>query len=87
MREDVAALIPAYGAEAMNVMLKVIAKSGGSRAAVTKALFGLSVTNDILGTFTLNNQGDTSLQPITVYRQSGKDLKPVKTIVPAASLT
>ena len=77
----------AYGAQAMEVMLNVIAKSGGSRAAVTKALFGLTITNGILGNFTLNSQGDTSLQPITIYKQSGKNLNPVKTIVPAANLT
>jgi branched-chain amino acid transport system substrate-binding protein len=77
----------AYGAQSMEVMLNVIAKSGGSRAAVTKALFGLSISNGILGNFTINSQGDTSLQPITIYRQSGKNLNPVKTIVPAASLT
>jgi len=77
----------AYGAQAMEVMLNVIAKSGGSRAAVTKALFGLSISNGILGNFTINSQGDTSLQPITIYRQSGKNLNPVKTIIPAASLT
>ncbi len=77
----------AYGAQAMEVMLNVIAKSGGSRAAVTKALFGLRISNGILGNFTINNQGDTSLQPITIYKQSGKNLNPVKTIIPAASLT
>jgi len=77
----------AYGAQAMEVMLQVVAKSGGSRAAATKALFGLTVSSGILGTFTLNSQGDTSLQPITVYKQKGKSLIPVKTIVPASNLT
>src|SRR3954463_8366844 len=76
----------AYGAQAMEVMLQVVAKSGGSRAAATKALFGLTVSSGILGTFTLNSQGDTSLQPITVYKQKGKSLIPVKTIVPASNL-
>ncbi len=76
----------AYGAQAMDVMLQVIAKSGGQRAATTKALFGLTITNGILGTFTLNTAGDTNLQPITIYKQSGKNLNPVKTIVPAANL-
>jgi len=77
----------AYGAQAMDVMLKVIAKSGGQRANVTKGLFGLTITNGILGNFTINSQGDTSLQPITIYKQSGKNLNPVKTIVPSAGLT
>jgi branched-chain amino acid transport system substrate-binding protein len=74
----------AYGAQAMEVMLQVIARSGGQRANVTKALFGLTITNGILGTFSINSQGDTSLQPITIYKQSGKNLNPVKTIVPSA---
>ena len=51
---------------------------------MTKALFGLQITNGILGSFSINSQGDTSLQPITIYKQSGKNLNPVKTIVPSA---
>jgi branched-chain amino acid transport system substrate-binding protein len=73
----------AYGAQAMDVMLQVIARSGGQRANVTKALFGLKIANGILGSFSINSQGDTSLQPITIYKQSGKNLNPVKTIVPS----
>jgi branched-chain amino acid transport system substrate-binding protein len=76
----------AYGAQAMDVMLQAVAKSGGSRAAATKALFGLTVTNGILGTFTINSTGDTNLTPVTIYKQSGKALIPVKTLVPSASL-
>ncbi len=76
----------AYGAEAMDVMLLAVAKGGGQRATTTKGLFGLTVTNGILGTFTINTSGDTNLQPITIYKQSGKNLNPVKTLVPTASL-
>jgi branched-chain amino acid transport system substrate-binding protein len=77
----------AYGAQAMDVMLQVVAKSGGSRANATKGLFGLTVNNGILGTFTLNKDGDTNLQPITIYKQAGKQLIPIKTIVPTPNLT
>ncbi|MGZ4128278.1 MAG: branched-chain amino acid ABC transporter substrate-binding protein [Actinomycetota bacterium] len=76
----------AYGAQAMDVALEVIAKGGGQRAATTKSVFGLTVTNGILGTFTINAAGDTSLTPITIYKQVGKNLNPVKTLVPGASL-
>jgi branched-chain amino acid transport system substrate-binding protein len=76
----------AYGAESMAVTLQAIAKGGGQRASTTKNIFGLSVTNGILGTFTINSSGDTSLQPITIYKQVGKNLNPVKTLVPPASL-
>ena len=67
-------------------MLTAIAKGGGQRSATTKSLFGLTVTNGILGTFTINSSGDTSLTPITIYKQSGKNLVPVKTLTPPASL-
>ena len=76
----------AYGAESMDVTLQAIAKGGGQRATTTKAIFGLTVTNGILGTFTINSSGDTNLTPITIYKQSGKNLIPVKTLVPSASL-
>jgi branched-chain amino acid transport system substrate-binding protein len=72
----------AYGAQAMLVMLEAIAKSGGQRANVAKSLFGLKITNGILGTFTINNNGDTNLTPITIYRQGNGKLTPIKTIVP-----
>ena len=76
----------AYGAQAMEVMLDAIAAGGGQRAATTKALFGLHVANGILGTFTIGASGDTDLTPVTIYKQAGKSLKPVKTHVPSASL-
>jgi len=76
----------AYGAEAMEVLLKAVAKSGGNRANVAKSLFGLSIRNGILGSFSINNQGDTSGSAITIYKQKGKNLLPVKTLVPPASL-
>ncbi len=76
----------AYGAQAADVLLRAIATSGGDRAKVAKALFGMTVTNGILGTFTINSQGDTSGSAITVYKQQGKNLIPVKTLTPPASL-
>jgi branched-chain amino acid transport system substrate-binding protein len=77
----------AYGAESMVVLLQAAAKGGGDRAKTTSAIFGLSITNGILGNFTINSSGDTNLQPITIYKQAGKNLNPVKTLIPAASLT
>ena len=70
----------------MLVMLDAVAKSGGQRGATTKALFGITVNNGILGNFAINAQGDTNLTPITIYKQSGKELVPIKTIVPPANL-
>jgi branched-chain amino acid transport system substrate-binding protein len=76
----------AYGAQAMDVMLQAVAKGGGQRAATTKGIFGLSITNGIIGSFTINATGDTSLGTITIYKQAGKNLNPQKTLVPSASL-
>jgi hypothetical protein len=71
----------------MEVILSAIAKGGGQRAATTKGIFGLHVTNGIIGTFSINSTGDTDLGAITVYKQSGKKLIPIKTLIPSASLT
>jgi branched-chain amino acid transport system substrate-binding protein len=76
----------AYGAQSMLVMLQAVAAGGGDRAKTTKSIFGLNVTNGILGNFTINAAGDTNLTPITIYKQAGKNLNPVKTLVPTASL-
>jgi branched-chain amino acid transport system substrate-binding protein len=77
----------AYGAQAMLVMLQAVARGGGDRTKTTSGLFGLNITNGILGNFTINATGDTNLTPITIYKQAGKNLNPVKTLVPTASLT
>lgn len=76
----------AYGAEAMDVLLQSVARSGGQRSSVASHLFGLSIANGILGSFTINSQGDTSGTSITIYKQKGKALIPVTTLVPPASL-
>jgi branched-chain amino acid transport system substrate-binding protein len=76
----------AYGAQAMEVMLQAISVGGGQRSTTTKALFGLHVPNGILGSFTIGASGDTDLTPVTIYKQNGKALVPVKTLVPSASL-
>jgi len=76
----------AYGAQAAEVMLQAVAAGGGQRGATTKAVFGLTVTNGILGTFTIGASGDTNLTPVTIYTQKGKALVPVTTLIPSASL-
>jgi branched-chain amino acid transport system substrate-binding protein len=76
----------AYGAQAMLVALQAVGAHGGDRAAITRSVFGLSVTNGVLGNFTINQAGDTNLVPITVYRQKGSKLLPQKTITPPANL-
>jgi branched-chain amino acid transport system substrate-binding protein len=75
-----------YGAQAMQVLLQAVATGGGDRAKTTKAIFGINIHNGIIGNFTINATGDTNLTPITIYKQAGKNLVPVKTLIPSASL-
>jgi branched-chain amino acid transport system substrate-binding protein len=75
-----------YGAQAMQVMLQAVATGGGDRAKTTKAIFGITITNGIIGNFSINATGDINLTPITIYRQAGNKLVPQKTLIPAANL-
>ena len=70
----------------MQVMLQAVAAGGGDRAKTTKAIFGIHITNGIIGNFSINSTGDINLTPITIYKQAGKKLIPQKTIIPAANL-
>ena len=79
----------AYGAQAMDVMLDAVSRSDGTRASVTDALFKTHIANGILGNISFDKNGDlasTSGHPITIYKQQGKDLNPLKTITPPPSL-
>jgi hypothetical protein len=67
-------------------MLQAVAAGGGDRAKTTKAIFGIHISNGIIGNFTINSTGDINLTPITIYRQAGKQLVPVKTLIPTANL-
>ena len=77
----------AYGAQSMEVMLTAIANSGGSRAKVADNLLHTKVTDGILGTFSINANGDTTSNPVTQYKlgQGGK-APAFKTITPPTSL-
>jgi len=76
----------AYGAQAMLVAMQAVAARGGDRAGITRTVFGLHVTGGVLGNFSINKNGDTDALAITIYKQQGKNLNPVKTIVPTANL-
>jgi len=77
----------AYAAQTMQVMLDAVKTAGGDRAKVADALLKTKVTNGILGTFTINADGDTNNNPVTQYKlvTPGKGV-PYKTITPPASL-
>jgi branched-chain amino acid transport system substrate-binding protein len=76
----------AYGAQAMLVALQAVAAHGGDRAATTKSVFGLHITGGVLGNFTIGANGDTDALAVTIYKQSGKNLVAVKTLVPSGNL-
>jgi len=76
----------AYAAQAAEVVLAAIGKSDGSRASVTDNLLKTKVANGILGSFTINKNGDTSSNPVTVYGIKGGKQVTVKTITPPTSL-
>jgi branched-chain amino acid transport system substrate-binding protein len=75
----------AYAAQAAQVMLTSIAKSNGTRAEVAKGLFGLKVTNGILGNFSIDKNGDTTLGTVTFGRMRGENATFVKLITPPVS--
>jgi branched-chain amino acid transport system substrate-binding protein len=79
-----------YAAQTASVMLDAIAKSDGTRASVANNLLHTKVTNGILGTFSINSNGDTTSNPVTVYVQTGSGKsgtgKTYKTITPSQSL-
>ena len=80
----------AYAAQAAVVMLDAIEASDGTRASVTNKLFQTNIKDGILGSFSINENGDTTANPVTVYIQQGSGTsgtgKTYKTIVPPANL-
>jgi branched-chain amino acid transport system substrate-binding protein len=80
----------AYAAQSMQVVLDAIEKSDGTRSSVTDNLLKTDVTNGILGTFSINANGDTTRNPVTVYQQVGSGKsgtgKTFKVEIPSASL-
>jgi branched-chain amino acid transport system substrate-binding protein len=75
-----------YAAQAAEIMVQAIAKSNGTRSSITANLFKTKIKNGILGTFTINANGDTSSNPVTVYRVKGGQSTTFKVIVPPVSL-
>jgi branched-chain amino acid transport system substrate-binding protein len=64
-----------YTAQATHMLLDAIAASDGSRAGVLRNLFGARVEDGLLGDFTIDRYGDTSLTDVAVYRLHGSRLQ------------
>jgi branched-chain amino acid transport system substrate-binding protein len=76
-----------YGYEAMKLGLDTIAKAGASKAAVLSALFATKDRSSVLGSYSFNQNGDTSLKSYGLYKvdKTGepvffKTLTPTKTV-------
>jgi branched-chain amino acid transport system substrate-binding protein len=74
----------AYAAQAAQVILGAIAKSNGTRASVASNFFNLKVNGGILGNFTIDKNGDTTLGTVTFGRLTGKgdSVKFIKVVTP-----
>jgi ABC-type branched-subunit amino acid transport system substrate-binding protein len=71
-----------YGAQAADVLLDAIARSDGTRASVTKALFSTRVRNGLVGSFSFTPAGDSTKGSITMIRvQQGKPV-PLRVVTP-----
>ena len=75
----------AYGAQAMQVALDAIAAAGEDRAGVIEALFQTDITDGILGTFAITEEGDPTAGPITVY-VAGETFEAEEVITPSEEL-
>jgi branched-chain amino acid transport system substrate-binding protein len=75
-----------YAAQAADVLLTAIANSDGTRADVATQLLNTKVTDGILGSFTINANGDTNSNPVTIYQIKNGKQTTYKTIVPPQSL-
>jgi branched-chain amino acid transport system substrate-binding protein len=75
-----------YAAQAAEIMVQAIANSNGTRSSITANLFKTKIKNGILGSFTINANGDTSSNPVTIYRVKGGQSTTFKVIVPPVSL-
>ena len=74
-----------YGYEAMRLALDAIERSGtGKKEDVVKALFATDNRQSVLGEYSIDDNGDTTLTDYGVYSISGGELKFEKTVEAAA---
>jgi branched-chain amino acid transport system substrate-binding protein len=74
----------AYWAQAAVVLLDAIARSNGTRASVAAQLFKTKVANGILGSFSIDANGDTTARSVTIYRIARGQPTVLKVITPAS---
>src|SRR5207253_1157508 len=57
-----------YAGEATEVLVSASARSDGTRASITHALFATHIRDGILGNFDVTPTGDTTATAVTIYR-------------------
>jgi branched-chain amino acid transport system substrate-binding protein len=80
----------AYAAQAAQVLLGAIAASDGTRGSVSSHLFNLKITGGILGDFSIDKNGDTTLGIVTfgqIISTKPTYEKFLKLVTPPASMT
>jgi branched-chain amino acid transport system substrate-binding protein len=75
-----------YAAQSAEVLVKAIAASNGTRSSVAANLLKTKVTNGIIGSFKINKNGDTTSNPVTIYRVVGGKSTEYKVIIPPLNL-
>jgi branched-chain amino acid transport system substrate-binding protein len=65
-------LSAAYTAQATEILLEAIARSDGTRGAVTRELLETNIEDGILGDINFDENGDLMEGPVTIYRVVGK---------------
>lgn len=75
-----------YAAAAAEVLLNAIQASNGTRADIAKHLFGVSVTNSVLGNFAIDQNGDTNQGSMTIDVAKGGKLQTYNVLTPPSSL-
>ena len=75
-----------YAAAATQVLLNAIKASDGSRASISQHLFGVTVNDSVLGTFSIDQNGDTNQGSMTVDVAKGGKLVTYKVLTPPANL-
>jgi branched-chain amino acid transport system substrate-binding protein len=75
-----------YAAQAAEVLLTAIENSDGTRADVATQLLQTKVTDGILGSFQINENGDTNQNPVTMYIIKGGKQTTYKVITPPEDL-
>jgi len=75
-----------YAAAAAEVLLKAIEQSDGTRASVSKNLFGIQLSDTVLGNFAINEAGDTNQGSMTIYQATNGKLGNAQVINPDPNL-